>query len=293
MEKMLITAPDEASRNAPRTTPLRSIGIIPARYAAVRFPAKPLVDLLGKSMIQRVWEGAREAERLQHILIATDDERIANHCTAFGADVVLTSPELPSGTDRILAAVRAYTTEQKTSFDVVVNIQGDEPLLRGDVIDALVAEMENMGNIAHSRPAGRFVLPEHVVCTPVKRITDAEDLTNPNIVKVAMNQERRALYFSRSPIPHIRGVSDYALWLETQHRAGRAFWKHCGIYAYTMSALVRFGECAPSPLEQCEQLEQLRLLEDGTAYVCVETNREFVAIDTPEDAERVRVMLSS
>jgi 3-deoxy-manno-octulosonate cytidylyltransferase (CMP-KDO synthetase) len=263
------------------TTPIRAIGIIPARFAAARFPGKPLVDVLGKSMIQRVWEGAKEANLLRHVLVATDDERIANHCADFGADALMTSPDLPSGTDRILAAFRSYTANTSTAFDVVVNIQGDEPLLNGDVIDALVEEISNRD------------CASNLVCTPVKRITTADDLANPNVVKVAMNAERTALYFSRSPIPHIRGFSSHGDWLQSQQGVECAFWKHIGIYAYTTPALTRFGELTPSVLEQCEQLEQLRLLEDGTAYICVETDREFVAIDTPEDARRVREILAA
>jgi len=253
---------------------LNALGIIPARYAATRFPAKPLADLLGKSMIRRVWEGAMEAEQLSHVLVATDDERIASACTSFGADVVMTAPELPSGTDRILSAYRIFTERTGQAFDAVVNIQGDEPLLRGSVVDDLVTAL-----------AGHD-LTQNIVTTPIKRIVAPDELETPHIVKVALTPARRALYFSRSPIPHYRKSAVYADWLEAS-----TYWKHIGIYAYTRPALLRFGELPPSRLEEMEQLEQLRLVEDGTAFYCVPTEEEFVAVDIESDAEKVRHIL--
>ncbi|MFY7998867.1 MAG: 3-deoxy-manno-octulosonate cytidylyltransferase [Candidatus Kapaibacteriota bacterium] len=253
---------------------MKALGIIPARYAATRFPGKPLVDLLGRTMIQRVWEGAMESERLSHVLIATDDERIARVCEGFGADVVMTAPELPSGTDRILAAYRQYAVDTKTTFDAVVNIQGDEPLLPGAVVDALLIALAN-----HD-------LQQPIVTTPIQQIISSEELLASHIVKVALNQAFKALYFSRSPIPHYRKSTVYSDWL-TAH----TFWKHIGIYAYTTPALRRFGEIAPSPLEEIEQLEQLRLLENGVEFYCVPTDEEFVAVDIESDAEKVREIL--
>ncbi len=249
---------------------MNALGIIPARYAATRFPAKPLADLLGKPMIQRVWEGAQEAQQLQHILIATDDERIATVCRGFGAEVVMTAPDLPSGTDRILSAYRIFAERTGKNFDAVVNIQGDEPLLRGAVVDDLLTEL------------GKHDLSQHIVTTPIKRIASTDDLETPHVVKVAMTPARKALYFSRSPIPHYRKSTLYADWLEAH-----TYWKHIGIYAYTAPALMRFGELSPSPLEELEQLEQLRLVEDGTVFYCVPTEEEFVAVDIESDAEKV------
>lgn len=253
---------------------MNALGIIPARYAATRFPAKPLADLLGKPMIQRVWEGAMEAKQLSHVLVATDDERIASACTGFGADVVMTAPELPSGTDRILAAYRIFTERTGQTFDAVVNIQGDEPLLRGSVVDDLLAAL------------AQHDLTQNIVTTPIKRIVAPDELETPHIVKVALTPDRRALYFSRSPIPHYRKSAVYADWLEAS-----TYWKHIGIYAYTAPALMRFGELPPSRLEEMEQLEQLRLVEDGTAFYCVPTEEEFVAVDIENDAEKVRQIL--
>lgn len=258
---------------------MNALGIIPARYAATRFPAKPLADLLGKPMIQRVWEGARESMQLQHVLIATDDERIASVCEGFGAEVVMTAPELPSGTDRILSAYRIFTERAGKNFDAVVNIQGDEPLLRGTVVDDLLTELE------------RHDLSQHIVTTPIKRIVSTDELETPHVVKVAMTPSQKslahkALYFSRSPIPHYRKSTLYADWLEAH-----PYWKHIGIYAYTAPALIRFGELPPSRLEEMEQLEQLRLVEDGTAFYCVPTEEEFVAVDIESDAEKVRHIL--
>jgi 3-deoxy-manno-octulosonate cytidylyltransferase (CMP-KDO synthetase) len=271
--------------------PSSALGIIPARFAATRFPGKPLVDLHGKPMIQRVWEGAKEARSLDRVVIATDDEQIVNACKRFGvpdADVVMTASSLPSGTDRIAEAYKHIVASEGREYSIVVNIQGDEPLLRGAVVDALVEHLADPRCTDHAD-----------VATPMKRITDPDDLRNPMVVKIALAKAvhgvRRALYFSRSPIPSMRdATSDAAMfaglydeWL----RRGQ-FWKHVGIYAYKTASLLRFQELEPSVLEFTEQLEQLRLLEDGARFACVETSEEFVAIDTPSDAERVRAILS-
>lgn len=245
---------------------MKAVGIIPARYASVRLPAKPLVDLCGKSMIQRVWEGASESSLLERVVVATDDERIADACRVFGAEVVLTSPDLLSGTDRIAAAHRAL--EQQ--YDIVVNIQGDEPLLRGSLVDSLVQALYDS---------------EADVATPVTAISLLEDLVNPAVVKVAMHPAGRALYFSRSPIPFFRDAAQHD-WLSRY-----PYKKHIGLYAYRIAALERFVALPPSLLERAESLEQLRLLEDGAVFHCVETDIHLVAIDTPEDAERVRALL--
>jgi 3-deoxy-manno-octulosonate cytidylyltransferase (CMP-KDO synthetase) len=256
---------------------MKAIGIIPARYASTRFPAKPLCNVFGKTMIQRVWEGATAAHVLERVLVATDHECIAEVCAAFGAEVVMTAPELPSGTDRVAAAYQQHVAACKEEYDIVVNIQGDEPLLKGSVIDRLVETLE--GSKAD-------------VSTPIQRLTNPQELVDSAIVKVVLNNNHMALYFSRSPIPCVRDVAPseemYAEWL----RRGQ-FWKHIGLYAYRTEALLRFQKIPPSPLELSEQLEQLRLLQDGLLYVCVETSEHFVAIDTPEDVERVVALLRS
>jgi 3-deoxy-manno-octulosonate cytidylyltransferase (CMP-KDO synthetase) len=263
-----------------------AIAIIPARYASTRLPAKPLVELLGKTMVQRVWEGASSARLVERVVVATDDERIETEVRRFGGEVVMTSPELPSGTDRIAAAYELLRERDGAAYNIVLNIQGDEPLLQGTAVDRLVqALMEH---------------PQADVATPVQRVHSPEDLANPSFVTVATAESggfRRALYFSRSPIPFVRDVpsvdstTDYQHWLNRAAALHQAFWKHIGIYAYRTPALMRFRELPPHPLEQLEQLEQLRLLADGAAFACVETPEPFAAIDTPQDVDLVRAAL--
>lgn len=248
---------------------MTAIGVIPARFASVRLPGKPLVDLCGKSMIRRVWEGVCQATQLKRIVVATDDERIAQECLSFGAEVLMTPPELPSGTDRIAHACAMLNTP----FDIVVNIQGDEPLLHGRVVDQLVEAL-------YTTNAD--------VATPIQRIVDARDMLNPAVVKVAITAQGRALYFSRSAIPFARDNEDVATWHERH-----PYWKHIGLYAYRAAILQRFTALPPSPLERVEALEQLRLVEDGAAFQCVEIADRLIAVDTPEDAERVRAVLQA
>lgn len=242
------------------------IAIIPARYASTRFPGKPLVELLGKTMLERVWLAAQEARRIDAVAIATDDERIAAECKRIGAECVMTSSDLLSGTDRVAQAMQL----SYPNAEIVLNVQGDEPLLRGELLDALVEALQNS---------------DADVATPIKRITTEGELDNPTVCKVTLRNDNTALYFSRSTIPHLRGVAE-------QERLEKAiFWKHIGIYAYRRAALERFITLPPHALELAESLEQLRLLADGAPYLCVESNMNLVAIDTPEDAERVRELL--
>lgn len=242
------------------------VGIIPARYASTRLPGKPLIDLEGQSMIERVWRAASESTALQRVVIATDSEHIVVEAQRIGAEVVLTSPDEPSGTDRCYAALRAL----KISPNIVVNIQGDEPLLQHQVltmcVEALIARRAD-------------------VATPVVSISEVHDLLDPNVVKVAKAENHRALYFSRSPIPYRRD-SVTEDWL-----VHATYWKHIGMYAYTMEALRRHVMLPPSPLERLEQLEQLRLLEQGANITCVETLHDVLSVDTMEDADRVRAVL--
>lgn len=250
----------------PQSKNLRAVAIIPARFGSVRFPGKPLIDLNGKSLVQRVWEAAMTATTLNRVIVATDDERIATHCENIGAEYIITSPDLPTGTDRVSAAYQALNI----SADVILNIQGDEPLLQSKLIDELVLAIENSSAD---------------VATPIKKITSNEELFNPTIVKVALRNDFTALYFSRSTIPHYRGI-DPKMWLHHYQ-----YWKHIGLYAYREHVLQRFVELPQSPLEIAESLEQLRLFTDGAVFQCVETECELIAVDTPEDAERVRLFL--
>lgn len=244
-----------------------AVGIIPARFGSTRFPGKPLCDLNGKTLIQRVWEAAVQSPSLAKVYVATDDARIIEECTRIGAAWVLTPSELPSGTDRVEYAARFVAPDA----DFVLNIQGDEPLLRPELLDDLVEAL------AHSTAD---------VATPIIRITSLEELLNPTVAKVTLKNDGTALYFSRSVIPFIRGMVQED-WLNVHQ-----FWKHIGIYAYRAQALRRFAELPPAPLENAESLEQLRLLADGATFRCVETTHELVAVDTPEDAERIRRILS-
>lgn len=242
------------------------VGVIPARYAATRLPGKPLIDLCGQTMIERVWRATAACAELDRVLIATDDERVVREAERIGADVVMTDPALPSGTDRCHAALASLSTQP----EIVINIQGDEPLLQPKVLTNLVMALRTSGAD---------------VATPVTRITVSDDLTDANIVKVAMTSSSRAVYFSRSPIPHMRSV-DVAEWLEHS-----AYWKHIGIYAYRHDALERHVSLPPTDLERCESLEQLRLLADGAVFACVPTDVTFISVDAPQDADAVRRFL--
>jgi len=242
------------------------IGIIPARYASTRLPGKPLIDLEGQTMIERVWRAATASSAFDRVVIATDSEHIIAEAQRIRAEVVLTSVDEPSGTDRCYAAIRAL----KITPEIIVNIQGDEPLLQPNVLTHCVEALRSTGAD---------------VATPITRISDVLELADPNVVKVARTVAGRALYFSRSPIPHQRGV-DMALWLATGE-----YWKHIGLYAYTAKALKQHVMLPLSPLERMEHLEQLRLLEHGAYITCVEVDHDAMGVDTPEDAERVRVIL--
>jgi len=243
------------------------VGIIPARYAATRLPGKPLVDLCGQSMIERVWRAAHACAQLDRVIIATDSELIMQEAQRIGAEAMLTDSELPSGTDRCYAVAQMLDIKP----DVVINIQGDEPLLQPNVLTQLVDAL---------------VVSSADVSTPVTRITNHDDLLDPNVVKVATTASGMAVYFSRSPIPYLRGA-EIRQWLDYQ-----TYWKHIGVYAYRMAALERHVALPVCALERSESLEQLRLLEAGGRFVCVETDVEFISVDTPEDAERVRAFLA-
>ena len=239
--------------------------IIPARFHSTRFPGKPLVSILGKSMIQHVYERVQRATHVDEVIVATDDLRILSEVESFGGKGRMTSPDHPSGTDRIAEVARELQTE------IVVNVQGDEPLIHPEMIDlAVVPLLEEAG------------FPATTLRTP---ILDERDLTDPNVVKVVTDRAGFALYFSRFPIPYIRDS-----WRD--FRAIRAvhpnpFWKHIGLYVYRRDFLLRFSEMAPTPLERLEGLEQLRILENGYRIKAIETSHASIGVDTPEDLHRV------
>lgn len=262
---------------------MKFIGIIPARYASTRFPGKPLADLGGKLMIQRVYEQAKQV--LDTVIVATDDERIYNCVYEFGGDVVMTSPYHACGTDRVYEAYQHYCANSAQPIDhqdtVVINIQGDEPFIQPDQIQALM---------------GCFPTEIATLVHPFTEKDTIADLQNPNYVKVAIAHEDNelnndiigcAMYFSRSVIPYLRGIS-----LEEWLKQGRHF-RHIGMYAYRADILKRITQISPSPLEQMECLEQLRWLENGLTIRVAKTNHASIGIDTPADLEYALTLLNS
>ena len=236
------------------------IGIIPARYASSRFPGKPLADINGKPMVQRVYEQAVKV--LPLVYVATDDVRIAECVESFNGNVILTAATHRSGTDRCAEAIVKIQLDRDMKFDVVVNIQGDEPFINPLQIHQLIS---------------CFDTKEVQIATLVKRFSADEDIFNPNTPKVVVNKEGEALYFSRSPIPYLRDF-DRSEWT-----AKHIFYKHVGLYAYRTDILRALSHLAPSALEIAESLEQLRWLENGYHIKITETECETYAVDTPED----------
>lgn len=237
---------------------MKVVGVIPSRLGAVRFPKKPLADIAGKPMIVRVWEQAKKSKRLQEVIVATDSEEIAHVLKSVQAYVVLTDPNLPSGTDRIGAAMK------NKDADIVINIQGDEPALDPDTIDKMITCMIENSDVAIATPAVKFF--------------DEQILYNPASVKVVVSSNGDALYFSRSPIPYPRNT------IENEKPIG---WLHLGLYGYKREALEWFCKQTPSELEKREGLEQLRFLENNWKIRIVPTDKISIGVDTPEDVERV------
>jgi 3-deoxy-manno-octulosonate cytidylyltransferase (CMP-KDO synthetase) len=240
---------------------MHAIGIIPARYASTRLPGKPLVDLGGQSMIQRVVGQARQSG-LSRVVVATDDARILEHVLGFGGEAVLTSPNHPSGTDRVWDAYQQLNVQA----DCIINIQGDEPFIHPAQIDALIK--------LFARPQP----PQ--LATLVKPVLSDEELFSPHLPKVVLDTSGHALYFSRHPLPFQRQHAQPE-WRQ-QHR----YLRHIGLYAYRPDILAEITQLAPSPLELAESLEQLRWLEHGYRILTAETELETIGIDTPEDVER-------
>jgi 3-deoxy-manno-octulosonate cytidylyltransferase (CMP-KDO synthetase) len=244
------------------------LAVIPARWASTRFPGKPLAKLAGKPMVQWVFERVQQAKRVREIIIATDDERIFRAATDFGAKAEMTSPNSPSGTDRV-----AEVAARHSEFEIVLNVQGDEPLISPQVLDAVAEPLRNDSRLS--------------ISTAITRIAEVDDLQNPNVVKVVLNRERNALYFSRAPIPFYRSPVDF----QEGSMAARPY-HHLGIYGYQRDALLNLTKLEPSPLEQAEQLEQLRFLEAGFTIRCVEVASFGPGVDCPEDIPRVEAILN-
>ncbi|MBI9067732.1 MAG: 3-deoxy-manno-octulosonate cytidylyltransferase [Salinivirgaceae bacterium] len=240
------------------------VGIIPARYASTRFPGKPLVDIKGKPMIQHVYEKANEA--LDLVCVATDDERIEKAVKNFGGNVVITNANHPSGSDRCAEAIRLFERQKNIVSDVVINIQGDEPF-----IDP--AQIQQLANL--------FVIPTTQIATLIKSISDREILFNANKVKVVINKNGEAMYFSRSSIPFVRNEKEEN-WL-----SAAKFYHHIGMYGYRKEILFEICKLEKSSLENAESLEQLRWLENNYKISTAITHIEGFSIDTPEDLEEL------
>lgn len=236
------------------------LGLIPARYASSRFPGKPLADIGGKPMIQRVYEQATKV--LPYAYVATDDQRIADAVKAFGGRVVMTASTHQSGTDRCAEALKIVEQTEGRQFRAVINIQGDEPFISPVQIELLASAFNNA---------------ETEIATLVKRADNHDDLFNPNKPKVVVGALGQALYFSRSPIPYLRG-EDEANWHQKH-----TFYNHVGLYGYRSDVLNKITKLDRGTLEKCESLEQLRWLENGYRIAVLETQLESISIDTPED----------
>jgi len=247
---------------------MQFLGLIPARFGSTRLEGKPLVDIHGKPMIQRVYEQASKA--LDHVYVATDDERIERVVRGFGGNVVMTRVDHSTGTNRCIEALDKVNAQSDIQFDAVVNIQGDEPMLEPGQLRELIA--------CFNDETTSFA----TLVTPVRRL---DDLYNASEVFVALDQHHNALYFSRSVIPHVRGVHK-SRWLEHT-----TIYKHLGLYAYTGDALKEFAKLSTGKLEELESLEQLRWIENGGAIKVGITNHDSVPVDTIDDLERVRDML--
>ncbi len=245
---------------------MKFTGIIPARFASTRFPGKPLADIAGRSMIRRVYEQASKCSSLQQVIVATDDLRIYDHVSAFGGVAMMSSDAHQSGTDRCAEIASAYP-----DTDVFINIQGDEPFIDPNQIDLLCACFER---------------PEVVLATLVKKINSVSELLSQNTPKVVLSKSMNALYFSRTAIPFIR-EQDENQWLNYH-----TYYKHVGIYGYTNDTLRQISNLPVSALESAEMLEQLRWLENGLPIRVAITDVESIAIDTPEDLQRILLAIS-
>lgn len=240
----------------------RIVALIPARYQSTRLPGKPLALIDGRPMIEHVFGRASAARTVDAVLVATDDERIAHAVDGFGGTAVMTRTDHPSGTDRLAEVAAAIDSE------IIVNVQGDEPLMAPEAIDLAVEPL-----LGGERPA---------MSTLRRRVTEPGDLETPSVVKVVIDREGYALYFSRAAVPHVRA-----------DQTAPALWRHLGLYAYRRDTLLMLAALPPTPLEMAEGLEQLRALEHGIRILTVETTADAMGVDTPDDLERVRRLLEA
>ncbi|UKJ05797.1 3-deoxy-manno-octulosonate cytidylyltransferase [Solitalea lacus] len=240
---------------------MKFLGVIPSRYQSTRFPGKPLVDIKGKSMVQRVYEQCLLCTDLDEVIVATDDQRIFDHVLSFGGKVMMTSADHINGTSRC-----AEVAQAQPGFEGIINIQGDEPFISPEQISDLI----------HC-----FDEPNTQIASMFKKIKKEEELFSPNVVKVVLNQQFEAMYFSRSPIPFIRNEQKEN-WLNAYN-----FYHHVGIYGFRNDFLMQLNQLTASSLELAESLEQLRWLENGFKIKMAETSFETIAIDTPEDLAKI------
>jgi 3-deoxy-manno-octulosonate cytidylyltransferase (CMP-KDO synthetase) len=247
--------------NAFNIPPGKIVAVIPARYASTRFPGKPLADLAGRPLIEHVYRRVTECRAIGTVVVATDDERIRQAVETFGGRVRMTNRAHVSGTDRVAEVARSLDCE------LVVNVQGDEPLIEPSMIEEAL---------------GPFANPAIQMATLRRKIDDRADFLNPHITKVVVDRNGHALYFSRTPIPHHRDAG-----------APLEAWMHVGLYVYRRKFLLEFARMAPTPLEWLEALEQLRAIEHGVPIAVVETRHRSISVDTPEDLEKVRRVLSA
>ena len=243
---------------------MKVLGIIPARFGSSRLEGKPLLDIHGQSMVRRVYERAKQSSALHHCLVATDHSAIAAECEQFDIPYILTSPHHLNGTERCGEVMNVVSE----SYDIVVNIQGDEPFIHPDSITELV-------EIFHKYPLAE-------IGTLIKEIDDIDILSNPGIIKVTKSLADKALYFSRTAIPYPRDAKDIHSWL-----AHHIYFKHIGMYAYKANVLQLLTQCSPTPLEEAEKLEQLRWLEHGYSIYVAKTRHESKSIDTLEDYQYI------
>lgn len=243
---------------------MKVLGIIPARYASTRLPGKPLVDINGKTMIRHVYERVKQV--FDFVIVATDDVRITDEVEGFGGNWVITSENHQSGTDRCAEAVAIYEKQTGENFDVVINIQGDEPFIKIEQLQQVISCFEEFGT---------------EIATLIKRIDDLDDVFNTNKPKVVINKDKEAIYFSRSPIPYIRNF-DKENWLENH-----TFYKHIGIYGYRKDILLKITKLKQSALEIAESLEQNRWIENSYKIKTEITEHESISIDTFDDLSKI------
>jgi 3-deoxy-manno-octulosonate cytidylyltransferase (CMP-KDO synthetase) len=241
------------------------LGVIPARYASTRFPGKMIALLAGKPVVVHTYERARRSKRLSEVVIAADDPRLVEAVESFGVKVVMTRADHQQGTDRVAEVA------ESSDADIVVNVQGDEPLIDPETIDKTIQPLLDDESV--------------LMATARRRIQDPSEIADSNTVKVVCDAYGRALYFSRCSIPYIREAA------EREQASKACYWQHIGLYAYRREFLLKFAQLPMSPLEKLERLEQLRALENGYAIAVVETKYQCIGVDTPEDLERVAALM--